>query len=409
LLAKVFRNAGAIAIGTGVGQGLVVLATPVLARVYGPAEFGLLALLNSLAALSMAAGCLRYEAALPSAPDEDVRGLLVTAVGASVTVGALAAGAAALLAGRPAAARVAAGLLDHPLLVGVCVALVGVYQSAGALMLRRGAYRGMGALRVAQGGGFVALAALPPVGLLWGHALSFAGGLAAVAGTLGARAPSSTGWRDAARRYRSFPLLSLPGAVLDVVGYSACIWVVASAYGKSSAGEFSQIQRLVGAPLMLVSMSLGQILLRHTADLRDDLGAMRLLLLQLLRVMAGLSAVTLAALAIAGRPVLSLLLGPRWHLETEMIVLVGATVFLRACVSPLTSALITLRRFQLSLSWQAAYFCSATLLMPFIARRVGFDGFVRFYAAHEAVFYGTYLFLVFYAVGKAPCAESSAS
>jgi hypothetical protein len=48
LLAKVFRNAGAVAVGTAVGQGLVVLATPVLARVYGPAEFGLFALLSSL-------------------------------------------------------------------------------------------------------------------------------------------------------------------------------------------------------------------------------------------------------------------------------------------------------------------------------------------------------------------------
>jgi O-antigen/teichoic acid export membrane protein len=409
LLAKVFRNAGAVAIGTGVGQGLVVLATPVLARVYGPAEFGLLALLSSLGAFAMAAGCLRYEAALPSAPEEDVRGLLVVTLGSALAVGALCAGAAALLAGRPAAVRLAAGLLDRPLLVGACVALVGFYQAAGAVQLRRAAYRGVAALRISQGGAFVALASLPAVGLLWGHALSFAGGLVGVARSLRAPTPSSAPWREVARRYRSFPLLSLPGAVLDAVGYSVCIWVVASAYGRSSAGEFSQIQRLVGAPLMLVSMSLGQILLRHTAELLHDLPAMRRLLLQLLRVMAALAAVALLALALVGRPVLSLLLGPRWHLETEMIVLVGATVFLRACVSPLTSALITLRRFRLSLSWQAAYFCSATLLMPFVAGKVGLGSYVRFYALHEAVFYGVYLFLVFYAVGNAPCAESSAS
>lgn len=409
MLAKVFRNAGAVAIGTAVGQGLVVLATPVLARVYGPAEFGLFALLSSLGAFAMAAGCLRYEAALPSAPEADVRGLVVTTVGAALLVGAACAGLAALLAGRPAVIRLAAGLLDRPLLVGACVALVGCYQAAGAVLLRRGAYRGVAALRISQGGAFVALAALPPLGLLWGHALSFAGGLAGVARALRAPAASSAPWREVARRYRSFPLLSLPGAVLDVVGYSVCIWVVASAYGRASAGEFSQIQRLVGAPLLLVSMSLGQILLRQTAELQDDLPAMRGLLLQLVRVLAGLAAVGLLLLALVGRPVLSLLLGPRWHLETEMIVLVGVAVFLRACVSPLTSALITLRRFRLSLSWQAAYFCSATLLMPFVASRVGLGAYVRFYAVHEAVFYGVYLFLVFFAVGKAPCAESSAS
>ena len=152
-------------------------------------------------------------------------------------------------------------------------------------------------------------------------------------------------WWEAARRHREFPLLNLPGALLDVVGYSVSIWVVSSTYGASAAGEYSQIQRIIGAPMMLLSISLGQVLLKHTADLSSDPAAMRGVLLRLLRVLSALAAVGLAGLWLAGAPVISLLLGPGWHVEREMVVLLGLTVFVRACVSPLSAALITLRRF----------------------------------------------------------------
>jgi O-antigen/teichoic acid export membrane protein len=238
---------------------------------------------------------------------------------------------------------------------------------------------------------------------------SFAAGLIGVWRAARAPAREETGWRDVAGRYRKFPLYSLPGALLDVVGYSVCIWVVASFYGQRAAGEYSQIQRLIGAPLMLVSISLGQILLRHTAELAGDVTELRRLLHRLLRVMGVAAAAALLVLALAGKPIISAMLGPRWHVEHETVVLLGAAVFVRACISPLSSTLITLRRFGLALAWQAAYFCSASLLMPLVASRVGLGGYVRFYVLHELAFYGAYLYLILSAVRALPCAESSAS
>ena len=47
MLKRVFERTGAVALGTGIGQGLLLLATPYLARHYTPAEFGTLALLTA--------------------------------------------------------------------------------------------------------------------------------------------------------------------------------------------------------------------------------------------------------------------------------------------------------------------------------------------------------------------------
>jgi O-antigen/teichoic acid export membrane protein len=356
-----------------------------------------------------AVACLRYDIALPSAPESDVRGLLAVSAAIATALGLATTAAALLITGSRLGGVEAGGLLQSPLLLGSCVALVGIYQATGAWLLRRGAYVGVAALRLSQGGSFGALALLPGSGLLAAHVASFGAGLIGLWRLL--RRPAS-GEAPAGRvlwSYRQFPLYNLPGAVLDVVGYSACTWVVASHYGRGAAGEYSQVQRIIGAPLMLMSVSLGQILLRHTAELAHDVPQLRALLVKLLRITAGAAAAAVLLLWLGGAPAVAWILGPRWDVGREVVTFLGIAVCVRACVSPLSAALLTLRRFGLILSWQAAYFCSAASLMPWVAGRASFRGYVRFYAAHELVFYCAYLYLIFLAVRTDPCAESSAS
>ncbi|GEJ55436.1 lipopolysaccharide biosynthesis protein [Anaeromyxobacter diazotrophicus] len=409
MLSKIFRRVGSVALGTGLGQGLVVLATPYLARRYAPADFGALALLLTVSNISLTVACLRYDIALPSSKSEDVRALLVLSTLVAGALGVVGVVLTLGLAATPALETPAGVLLRHPWLLGACVAIVGCYQATSAWLLRRGAYGAFAAMRVSQGGGFSLLAALPGLGLLWAHVASFAAGLIGAVQVLRRRGAHEARWTEVSQRYREFPLLNLPGAVLDVVGYSICIWVVASHYGRGSAGEYSQVQRLIGAPLMLISISLGQILLKHTAELAHDPAQLHALLARLLRVLVLLSGAALIILWFVGKPVLSLILGPKWNISREMVLLLGVAVFVRACVSPLSTALLTLRRFRLTLAWQAAYFCSAALIMPLVAARAEFRDYLRFYAVHEIAFYGAYLYLIFFAVRAHTCAESLGS
>ncbi len=408
MLRTLVKHVGVVALGTAIGQGAILVATPFLARAYTPPEFGTLALLMTVSNVAMTVACLRYDVALPSASKPEVRGLLIASGLSSIVMGMIAGGLALVFARSSVAVEIAGGLLDHPLLVGLCVALVGLYQATNAWFLSRGDYGRIAVMRVAQGGAFGALAAFPVFGLLGAHAVSFAGGLVGALGAVRRTSARDAPWLEAALRYRKFPLYNLPGSVLDVVGYSLCVWVVTSHYGRSAAGEYTQIQRIIGAPLMLMSISLGQILLKGTAELAHAPAEMRRLLRRLLRMMAGLGAVALLGLSVLGEPLLAWILGAQWRVEREMVVLLGIAVFMRACVSPLSAALLTLRRFGLTLSWQAAYFCSAALLMPFVAGRAEFRDYVRFYALHELVFYGIYLYLIFFAVRAAQCVEYSA-
>jgi O-antigen/teichoic acid export membrane protein len=397
MLASLVKRAGGVALGIAVGQGMVLLVTPYLARHYSPAEFGALALLMTVSNLSTAAACLRYDLALPSSKESETRGLLVTAL---VVAGAMAVLAAAVLAATSDGflAKHAGSLAKEPVLVGSCILLVGFHQATSAWMLGRGAFKSVAGMRLSQGAGFSLLSVIPGFGLLWAHVLSFGAGLIGLRPALTARREGEAPWCAVAWQNRQFPGLSLPGALLDVCGYSLCIWVIASFYGQAMAGNYSQIQRLTGAPLMLVSISLGQILLKQTADISSDRAALRHFLG---RVLLGLAVLALAGLVFLwffGQPIFARLLGAKWKVDREFILFVAVAVFVRACVSPLSSILVTLRRFKAALVWQMLYFCSASLLMPFVAARIGFERYILFYAAHECAFYGLYLLIIYRAI-----------
>lgn len=375
----------------------MLVFTPYLARQYTPEEFGLLALLTTASNISMAVACLRYDLAIPSADERHVRGLLVVSV---ISAGILASlvGLVVISPSGSALIGVAPSLIASPVLLITCIVLVGTYQTSSAWLLRRAAFRDVGLMRISQGACFSLLAAIPGVGLLWPHAVSFASGLFGLKRAFRARSREDVMWHIVARRYVHFPLYSLPGAALDVVGYSLCIWVLTSTYGASYAGEYSQVQRVIGGPMMLLSISFSQVLLKYTADHSASPASLRELLRKSFQAIGAVAIVGLLMLWLVGEPVLGWLLGAQWRVDREFITLIAVAVSARACVSPLSSVLISLRRFDLALAWQTTYFFSALLLFPFIASRVEFEEFIGFYAVHECILYGIYFLFIKFAI-----------
>jgi O-antigen/teichoic acid export membrane protein len=398
VLVKLVRNTGWVALGIASGQGLILLATPYLARIFTPADFGSFALLNTISNISMAVACLRFDLAIPSAQEEDTHGLMITSVLAAIFLGGLSA-VVLILALKSTFSVFLISPFTSPILVVLCVILVGIFQATTAWCLRNGAYKGVAIIRLSQGASFSILATVPGFGLLWPHVLSFATALVLLRTAFrDSKTAQQVSWRKAAMKAHQFPLMSLPGAVLDVVGYSICIWVITAAYGTSQAGQYAQIQRMIGAPLMLVSMSIGQVLLKHTADIASSKAALRLLLKGVLKITGALATIGFAAVAAFGEPVLRLLLGAQWRVDRRFVCVVAVAVFVRSCVSPLSSVLITLRRFDLALTWQVLYFLSALCLLPFFAAKFQFDNFVVAFAVQECFFYGFYLCIIKFAL-----------
>lgn len=406
MLRIVLQRAGGLGIGTAIGQGLILAATPFLVRIYDPAEFGALALLITIANIGIASGSARFDLAIPTAGDIEVPALarlsialsIVFAVVAGTVVATSAESVFGQLPGDPE--------LAAPVTAAICFLLASTFQLAGAVLLQENAIRLLAISRALQGAIFVVLAAFETIGLLWAMAFSYIPGIIVLSPVIFRRTDGPTAV-EVARKYRRFALFGLPGTLLDVVGYSLCVWVVLSVYGNAQSGELSQVQRLIGAPLMLVSMSVGQIMLKQAADLRDDPEELHRLIASILRLMASATVVGVVVLALVGEQVIGLILGPQWNISTTLVVSLGLAVFVRATVSPISALLAAFNRLDLALWWQSLYFASAIILFNLVANSTRFEGFVTFYAAHELVLYSVYLMIILSFLRKLRCAASS--
>jgi len=388
---NITRNVGLVALGTAVGQGSIVLATPFLARIYTPTEFGELALYLTVATYAAATGCLRYDLALAAAPKTGAAALFRLCVASALGTGAIA-WAVAKLPWRAWTDSTLATVTERPWLLALTVVAVALYQMVSSEFVRAGEFARLAWLRGSQGALFAGTALLTAVGLVVALPVSFA-----AAALLISRRVSRATLREvvtAARRYRSYPLLSLPGALFDALACSAAVLVISASYGISEVGQFSQIQRFVGAPLLLVSASLFQVFLRQSADQYQAGRSLTPLLVQVGSRVAGLVAGVMVAVVALGEPLLGLLLGAEWRVDRYFLVTVVGALALRVCVSPFSSVLFTTGRLRSLFAWQLAYFLTAFTVLPLAAGRLGFDQFLAVYLLHETVLYALYLALI---------------
>jgi O-antigen/teichoic acid export membrane protein len=237
------RNVAQLASGTVVSQGIILLMTPVLTRVLGPASFGGLALFSSAYAVLAGVLTMKYEQSILLPKDDRVAASLT-----ALTVQLSTALSALLLAGVALAA--AAGRLPtYWLCLPLCTLLAAVYcsvQQWGARLRDYRVYSSSLALGAAVNSGLCLVMALAcgdsPIALVVG----FTCGLVASVGYALARQRAGFGlargvgrahWLHLARlarQYREFPVHVLPTSLaLGAASYGPPI-VLAAVYSLST-------------------------------------------------------------------------------------------------------------------------------------------------------------------------------
>jgi len=391
MLRLIRRDVALVALGTALGHGAVICLTPILARWYSPADYGVLALITTFCNLGLVAACLRFDLALPSARPEFARPTFIICILSAVVLASLLFGGSALFLVMDTAKTLPS---YAPAILACGVLFTGGHQAVIGWATRTNNFANLAFIRFTQGASFAGLALLPSIGLAWSYVLSFL--LAALASTKWPRREASVeaSLINVARAEWRFPLLNLPGALIDVVGYSLCVWIITAQYGAAEAGQYAQVQRLIGAPLMLFSMSVAPIVLKYSADARDDPSKLQNIFSGVLRFLVLLGGLAVIFTAALGEPLLGWFLGNQWRVDTTFIVPIAVAVTVRACISPLSNILIAHRRFSLILRWQMGYFLSALIVFTASSQYLDFATFVVVYAMHEAIQYGIYLAMI---------------
>lgn len=372
------RNVLTLMGGTAVAQAIPLLASPLLARLYAPEQFGALAILLAVANPMSLLVCGRYEQTVVLPREEGTAAALarlglVLAVLVSLVLGtviwAFRSVWGAWLGGE--AARVP--LLLSPLLF----LLMGFFQPMNNWLIRKQAFRAMGLNKLVQTSTITAASLLLGLlaarhGLLLGYIAGWAA-YVAIGAWLGHYAGLRYGplhlpeLRRVARAYAHFPLYNAVPAVLNTATLSVPVFLLAKAFDGEVTGQFNLCRQTILVPVTFLASSYMQVYMQRASGTVNEAGPVLPGLLGGLKLL-GLAAAGLVAVLVAAGPWLfGLVFGEAWSTAGAYARILAVPIALQLLVVPFTPLLPALGRIRAQSLWQVAYFAGVALigLYPF--------------------------------------------
>lgn len=374
------RNVAKLISGLAAAQGLSILVSPILTRLYSREVFGTTALFMAIALVWNVMATGRYHMALiPPKEDREAANVLVLSLLATalntvlVTVGVWLLG------------PLVAGALRLPELGGLLwllpptVAARGAFQTFQYWAARQGRFGHVARAQFHQGlVGTTAVLAAGAGGwatatmMVLGRLVGLTGSAALLAGDALRRSRpalagvSLRGIVAAARRYCKFPLVSSWGTVLHMASYMVSLGLMGWFFGPVVVALYALVERVMYTPLTLVANSIGQVFYQRASETRHANGDMGALTLGLFRRLLALGTLPLALTAVGGGHLFAFAFGPQWAEAGLYAQVLSIYALSRLLVEPLLNLCLVQGRQEIEL-----VYCVAMLVTRIVAVLVG--------------------------------------
>lgn len=394
------RAVGTLVGGTAFAQAVMVLALPVLTRLYTPEQFSVLAVYVSLLGILSVIACLRFEIAIPLPErDEDAASLLVLAVGSGLILSLLTGGLVLLHGGGLANRFGISELSSYLWMVPVGMWMASAYAATQYWATRKKNFTRIARTRIVQATGGVGvqtgagLLGAGSIGLLTGHLVSSGAGFLSLGHQFWRqdrsllRHVNLASLRKVGIKYQRFPKYATIEAFANSAGSQLPVIVIAALAIGPEAGFLLLATRVMAAPMALIGSSYGQAYLAHApTHLRE--GRLDAFTENVLEGLLKIGVGPLLFMGIVATPVIAILFGEEWVRTGELILWLTPWCVLKFLSSPVSMVMHVKQRQRVMLLMQLL-----GLVMRLLAIWLAFK-FAPIYMAESfavaaAVFYGT--------------------
>ena len=366
------RNVLTLMSGTTVAQAIPVIVTPVLTRLYSPAEFGLFAVYMALIALGAMIATGRLEmAVLIARKDADALRLALTGVAVSGVFSILALGAI-IIGGQQLAALPGQPELENWLyIVPFSIFLFSVYKVLLHWLNRNKHYELMSRTRVIQSGSIsalqlvVGLASKLTTGLAVADCLGRLVSLMMISGKVKAtmKLPGFSLARHYAliRRYRNFPFLGSPASLLNVLSLQLPYLVIPAIFTSAVAGMYFLVFRVLMMPIALLGESMMEVFRNRALEDLKQHGTCRPVFVQTLLSLVIIGFPPALLLMIFGQEIFAFVFGEDWREAGRYAAILAPMALFRLVCAPLGGVLFIREKLKLVLLLQSIFFILVAL------------------------------------------------
>ncbi|MEA2538586.1 MAG: hypothetical protein QOF11_2820 [Chloroflexota bacterium] len=362
---SIARNLAVVGGGTALGQGSIVLASPLLARLYDPQAFGLLSVYTAVISVLLAVASLRFDLAIPTADDVDEA---VHLLALSVLLALLASAALGLVVlvwgGQLAAGLGAAPLTPSLWVLPVALLVAGIAQALASLAIYQRSFSALGRMRASQGLAQViaqvalGLAHAGPVGLLLGDLAGRTLGIEQLVSSLrGPLRSTAWSWRSMVRYGRArwgFARVMTVASVINMISLQIPFLLIPVLFDLDSTGQFFLAYRVLVLPASLVAAAVSQVFFGEASLRRADPRRLHDLAHSVSVSLFAFSIPTYAIVMVCGQALIQTVFGSQWQEAGQLAQVLAPSLVLWAVASPISALLLIGRRERESLAFTAA-------------------------------------------------------
>lgn len=318
------KSVGKLASANILGQAILFAVMPLVTRLYTPADFGVFAVFAAIFSLVLVGSSLRYELAIPlPRSDGNAFSVLLLAFWVNVLVAVGSFLGVLFLSGTLARTLHTPELPAVLWILPLSILGAGSNRALRYWAIRHHDFNVLAKTQITQssanavfqiGSGLVSFGG---VGLAIGHTLGLTAGAYRLARTVLPRIRAAGYWqplrmRIVARRYVRFPKFDVAAAFIDTLSVQLPNLFLPLLFSPAVAGAYLLADRILGAPVGLVSQSVGQVLYAKSREAIEQ-KRMATLATNVSVGLVALSFVPALVLFLISEPLVTFIFGEAWR------------------------------------------------------------------------------------------------
>lgn len=356
------KNTAKLTGGTAIAQIMMILASPILSRIYSPEDFGTFALYNSIVAVLLIVCTGRYDMGIVIAKyRKQALGLFYLSF-IILLLCTLSSGLLIIFLQDVIAAQ-----LKHPqlrevlLYIPITVFFLGAFQILTYWSNREKEFNAIALSKVIQNSVNICIAIT--LGFIFKYRFGLI--LGNLAGTIAAplilwlkqtirfkeiqESVNNQRLKYRLAEFKDFPKYSLPTAFLDTLTAQLPIFIISHFFTNEITGHYAFAYRILSLPLTFLGVSVGQVFFQKLTEIYHNGGDCKSLIIRTWKTLFLMGVFPMTILFLFGDELFVIIFGKSWEDAGKIASLLVIPLFFAFCSSPTSSAYVVFRIQHLSL------------------------------------------------------------
>jgi len=399
-----YKNIAVLMSGTTLAQSVLILISPILTRIYTPADFAILALFTSFTAVFGAIASGRYELAIVL-PKDEKEAIQIFNLSAVLSFGSGVLLAVIIFFFHDIILIMVnnAAFSFYLYFVPIAVFLIGLFNALNYYFIRNREFKIVSKVKIIRqlSGAFFQLlwgvVLYGPFGLVGGRIfLHLTGDIYLIKQIKRIKNHialiNKNKIKELAKRYINFPKFSLTSQLSNTLSVNINLIFISYLFGDTTLGLYALVDRVLNLPVNIIGSSFGQVFLQKANDEKLSSGKADKIYIETLKKLVVIGFLIFFPAFWGVKYLFGLVFGAKWALAGMYAQIIMPLLFMRFIASPLSMINIVFEKQNIAMYWQLSLL--ATVIISFLIVKYENLTIIGFLKLLTASFTFLYLILI---------------